>query len=191
MGTSCLIYCLHGEEDRLRLIAERRGWTIASVLTESPATAPDRRVGLAAVRRAVGTSGCQAVVVPSLSMFGSLDATVFLVAQMAEAKATLLSEAERIDASTAEGAAWMAAVTSLRGLQRALRQQKARAGQIRAREAGVRFGRPPIPEKTMVKVRTALAQDGAGIRHVARKTGVSPARVLIEKRAMEAVGSGR
>lgn len=183
MGKLCLIYCLRGEEDRLRLIADRRGWTIASVLTESPATAPDRRVGLAAVRRAVGSSGCQAVVVPSLLMLGSLDETVFSIAQMAEAETTFVSEAEGIDTGTAEGVAWMAAVASLRAFQRQLRQQKARAGQIRAREAGVRFGRPPVPDSTIERVRIALAQ-GHGVRPTARRMGISPARVSAEKQAM-------
>jgi DNA invertase Pin-like site-specific DNA recombinase len=125
----------------------------------------------------------QALIVPSRAMLGgSLDEIVETVSRMISAKADLLV-AGQIDSTTTQGSAWMAAFASLQGVQQTLRQQKARAAQQRAMQAGVRFGRPPIPQCIIERVRTAL-EAGHGVRPTARKTGVSPARVAAEKRAM-------
>ena len=48
------------------------------------------------------------------------------------------------------------------------------AGQLRARAAGVRFGRPPVPPSRLEKVRMAL-QSGQGVRQAARTCGISAA----------------
>ena len=49
-------------------------------------------------------------------------------------------------------------------------------GQLRARAAGVRFGRPPVPSGCLEKVRMAL-QSGQGVRQAARSSGISAAKV--------------
>lgn len=188
MGKACLVYCLaiDGEVQRLTEVAQRHGWTVTQTLTEQCSTAPDRRVGLAAIRRMLTKGEVQALIVPSLLMIGaSLDEIVETVSRFVAAKVHLIVVDEGIDTSTAGGAAWMASVTSLEGVQKALRHQKARAGQLRAKQAGVRFGRPPISDSTMKSVRAALAA-GHGIRTTARKLGLSPARVAAEKQAMVA-----
>jgi DNA invertase Pin-like site-specific DNA recombinase len=112
---------------------------------------------------------------------GGLDDLVKLVALMVQAKVDLIAEAEGIDTTLPEGRAWMVTIASLQRYQQAMRSRKARAGQHRAKDAGVRFGRPSVPDAIIHNVRKALT-DGAGIRPTARKWGVSPARVLSEKR---------
>lgn len=191
-----IIYCydLEAEVQRLTDLAQRHGWTIIQTFTESAATAPDHRAGMVAIRRMVAKGEVQAIVVPSLIMLGaSLDETVALIAKMADSKIDLIAVAEGIDTTTSSGSAWIAAIASLEGFQRALRHRTARAGQLRAMDAGVRFGRPPISESTMKSVRAALAA-GQGVRPTARRMGISPARVAAEKQAMrvaETAGSGR
>jgi DNA invertase Pin-like site-specific DNA recombinase len=142
---------------------------------------------LPAIQRMLAKGEVHALVVPSLTMLGgSLDEIVETVSRLVSAKAVLLVAGE-IDSTTTQGAAWMAAVASLRGFRRALRHQSARAGQLRAREAGVRFGRPLVPDSTIERVRIALAQ-GHGVRPTARRMGISPARVSAEKQAMKSAG---
>ena len=53
MGKICLVYCLaiEGEVQRLHDLAQHHGRTVTQTLTENPATAPDQRSGLAAIRR--------------------------------------------------------------------------------------------------------------------------------------------
>ena len=128
----------------------------------------------------------QAILVPSLTMLGaSLDETVALIAKMAGGKVALIAEAEGIDTTTADGAMWMVAITSLQGYREAMRRQASRAGQLRAQAAGVHCGRPKLPVQTIEKARILIAS-GIGTRESARRLGLSPARIHAEKRAMEA-----
>ncbi len=141
---------------------------------------------MAAIRRMMPKGEVQAVIVPSLTMLGAtLDETVALIAKLSATKVHLIAEAEGIDTNTPDGSAWMAAVASLEGYKEAVRRQKARAGQLRAQAAGIKFGRPAIPEATMKNVRAALAAEN-GVRNTARKFGISPARVAGERAAMAA-----
>jgi DNA invertase Pin-like site-specific DNA recombinase len=186
-----IIYCydLAAEVQRLHDLAQRHGCTFIQTFTESAATAPGRRAGITAIQRMLAKGEVQVLIVPSLLILGaSLDETVALIAKMSCGKVDLIAEAEGIDTTNPAGAAWMASIASLQGYREAVHRQTARAGQLRAKQAGVKFGRPPIPHGTIEKVRTAL-EAGHGIRPTARKTGVSPARVAAEKAAMKGGGN--
>jgi DNA invertase Pin-like site-specific DNA recombinase len=188
MDKTGIIYCydLEGEVRRLSDLAHRHGWAITQTIIEKAATAPDRRAGLPAIRRMVAKGEVHALVVPSLLMLGaSLDETVGLVAKMAATKADLIIEAEGIDTSTIEGAAWLAAVASLQGYKEAVRRENARAGQRRARESGVHCGRPALKPAIVNKL-NALLRSGHGVRAASRLAGCSPARAAAEKKAMMA-----
>lgn len=182
------VYCLaeQGEVQRLTDLAQHHGWTITQTLTEHPSTAPDRRAGLAAIRRMVAAGTVEAIVAPSVTLLGaSLDQMVALIGRMAGGGVALIAEAEGIDTTTTDGAAWMSAVASLQTYREAVRRQAARAGQLRAKEAGVKLGRPPVAGNTIERVRIALAA-GHGVRPTARQMGISAARVSAEKQAMAA-----
>ena len=60
------------------------------------------------------------------------------------------------------------------------------AGLLRARGAGIRFGRPPVPPSRLEKVRMAL-REGQGVRQVARSCGVSAAKASRIKAEMVGV----
>jgi DNA invertase Pin-like site-specific DNA recombinase len=184
-----MIYCLShdGETERLRSIAETRGWTIAASFTDSPATAPDQRSGYAAMRRMEAKGGVNAILVPELSILGAgldgSDGLVAFVAKLAAYHVALIAVAEGIDTTTADGKAWAATVASLHTYMKAQRQARIKAGQQRARLSGTPWGRPKIADGVLQSVRAALAA-GHGVRPTARKLGISPARVHAEKRAM-------
>jgi DNA invertase Pin-like site-specific DNA recombinase len=126
----------------------------------------------------------QVVIVPSLAVLGAgLDGLVAFVGKLVAAKIDLVLVDDGIDSANQEGSAWLAAVASLTGYQQALRRQKARAGQLRAKAAGVKFGRKPIPDSTMAMVRAALLRN-EGVRSTGRRYQISPSRVAMEKKAM-------
>ena len=70
----------------------------------------------------------------------------------------------------------LAAADLLVEARRAYRREKIMAGQLSARAAGVRFGRPPVPPSRLEKVRVAL-REGQGVRQAARSAGISAAKV--------------
>jgi DNA invertase Pin-like site-specific DNA recombinase len=69
----------------------------------------------------------------------------------------------------------MAAADVLLDARRRYRVEAIRAGQMRAKAVGVRFGRPPVPQSRLERVRAAL-EAGQGVRQAARNTGLSAAR---------------
>jgi DNA invertase Pin-like site-specific DNA recombinase len=198
MGQTCIIYCLsqNGEAERLRSIAETRGWTVTAIFTDSPATAHDQRSGHAAMRRMVTKGRVSAILVSELAILGAgldgPDGLVAFIAKLVDTEVDLIVEAEGIDTTLPAGKAWAATVASLHSYSKAQRQARVRAGQQRARLSGTPWGRPKIADGVLQGVRAALAA-GHGVRPTARKMGISPARVAAEKQAMrvaETAGSG-
>jgi DNA invertase Pin-like site-specific DNA recombinase len=80
-----------------------------------------------------------------------------------------------LDIDTRDGTAAVVALTA--AYQRAKLSQAIRRGQERARKAGRRIGRPPIPAIIRRRIMADLAA-GGGVRPTARKYGVSPASVV-------------
>jgi DNA invertase Pin-like site-specific DNA recombinase len=62
--------------------------------------------------------------------------------------------------------------------ERAMIQERIRAGLARARSEGKRLGRPTIPQATEDAIRAALSQPGRpGVRKIAERLGVNPSTV--------------
>jgi DNA invertase Pin-like site-specific DNA recombinase len=89
-----------------------------------------------------------------------------------------------LDTSTPSGRMLFQMLGVFSEFEGALIRDRILAGQQRARAAGVRFGRPAISDHGIQRVRDELAK-GRGIRGTARITGISPAKVLRIKRAMD------
>jgi DNA invertase Pin-like site-specific DNA recombinase len=86
-----------------------------------------------------------------------------------------------IDTSTGSPAI-LALVAAYR---RAKLSQAIRKGQAKAKQAGRRIGRPPIPPGVRRRIEAALAE-GGGIRPTARRFNVSPASVVSIQRSLAA-----
>ena len=87
---------------------------------------------------------------------------------------------------TAPKVDWRTPPTFLVDARRPYRRENIVAGQLRARAAGVRFGRPPVPPSRLEKVRAAI-REGQGVREAARSAGISAAKVSRIKAEMVAV----
>jgi DNA invertase Pin-like site-specific DNA recombinase len=66
-------------------------------------------------------------------------------------------------------------------------QERVRAGLARAKDAGKRLGRPPLPQEKEDAIRAALA-DGLSIRKAAAKFHVNPSSVQSIKHPFGAGG---
>jgi len=77
--------------------------------------------------------------------------------------------------------------------ERAIIQERIRAGLARAKSEGKRLGRPPIPAKTAEAIREALNRPGRteGVRKIAARFGVDPGTVQRISRPFEGASGGR
>jgi DNA invertase Pin-like site-specific DNA recombinase len=75
--------------------------------------------------------------------------------------------------------------------ERAMIQERVRAGLARAKSEGKRLGRPPIASELQERIRKALATPGRpGVRKIAERFGVDPGTVQRISRPFEARVAG-
>ena len=165
-----------------------RGWTVCTVQVDriiGVAKGRNRLPGLTAVLGAIVRHEVDAVVVQSLHHLGtSVDS---LLETLAELHGHGVKLVVHDHADAVETGGLLAAADLLVEARRAYRRENIVAGQLRARAAGVRFGRPPVPRSRLDRVRMAL-QSGQGVRQAARSSGVSAAKASRIKAEM--VGAG-
>jgi DNA invertase Pin-like site-specific DNA recombinase len=151
--------------EHLKTIAAERGWTVAQVFIEHPATAKrDRRPGEAALLHTIRSGAIDKVLVWSIDRIGrSLTDLVTFIEACRMAGVSLWLDAQGIDTTTSNGMS-MFDVSMMMALHlRQSRRDRILRGQAAARAASIRFGRPPIARAKMVKAERELAA-GKGVR---------------------------
>lgn len=168
-------------------VAERSGWDVVAVFEDqgiSGAKGRDQRPGYDALLNAVTRREIDMVAAWSVDRLGrSLPDLIGLLGDLQARRCDLFLHQNAIDTSTPAGRAMFAMAGVFAELERSLISNRVRAGQQRARAAGVRFGRPPIPPMDIRKVEARL-QQGQSIRVIAKATGISTASVMRVKRSM-------
>jgi len=162
----------------LRAYAADHGFSVARTLSDAAPTGSKttRRPGFATLVRMVERSEVDAVVVCSLNLLArSLPELLVVLGKASERGVRIVALDEEFDSANTSSTA-MDMVAALNGYTRFERHEAVLIGQQAARQAGVRFGRPPISETALVRAREALA-GGNGIRGSARIAGISPAMV--------------
>lgn len=171
-------------------IAERSGWDVVAIFEDhgiSGAKGREQRPGFDALLKAVARSEIQMVAAWSVDRLGrSLPHLIGLLGDLEARGCDLYLHQQALDTSTPTGRAMYAMAGVFAELERSLISSRVRAGQQRARAAGVRFGRPPIPPIDIRKVQDRLKQ-GQSIRVIAKATGISTASVMRVKRSMATV----
>ena len=111
-----------------------------------------------------------------LDRFGrSVAHVVVALAELEALGITFVSLKDNLDLSTPSGRFMFQIVAAFAELERAMIQERVRAGLQNARRKGKRLGRPPI---AVDKARIArLRASGASIRAISAQLGVSPATV--------------
>jgi DNA invertase Pin-like site-specific DNA recombinase len=108
----------------------------------------------------------------------SLQDLVGFLSELHALKIDLFLRQQGFDTTTPAGKAMFQMMGVFAEFERAMIQERVRAGLARARSEGKRLGRPPIAPALEKRIREALATRGRpGIRVIAERFGVNPSTV--------------
>jgi DNA invertase Pin-like site-specific DNA recombinase len=108
----------------------------------------------------------------------SLQDLVGFLSELHALKIDLFLRQQGLDTTTPAGKAMFQMMGVFAEFERAMIQERVRAGLARARSEGKRLGRPPIAPALEKRIREALATPGRpGIRVIAERFGVNPSTV--------------
>jgi DNA invertase Pin-like site-specific DNA recombinase len=175
-----------GSQDTTNQIEEIQTWAqwhqaeIAEVFTDhalSGAKKRDKRPALDRMMNAATARKFDGVVCWSLDRLGrSLPHLLELVAELHEAKVEFIAIKQNFDTRTPVGRLMLGILGSLSEYERELIAERVRAGQARAKRAGVKFGRPRIAPDLRRRILERHAK-GESMGIIAKAIGVGRATV--------------
>jgi DNA invertase Pin-like site-specific DNA recombinase len=183
------------QERELREIAIRMGCEIVKVYKDhgiSGAKGRNGRPAFDALCRAATRREFDVVMAWSVDRLGrSLQDLVGFLSELHAIGVDLFLHQQGLDTTTPAGKAMFQMMGVFAEFERAMIQERVRAGLARARDEGKRLGRPPIKPQLEQRIRDALA-DGMTIRKAAARFGVNPSTVQRISRPFDsaAVGDG-
>ena len=167
----------------LRTVAEERDWTVSAIITDEAGLDARRSPAFEKLRARVSRGDLDVLLVSSLShLAASVEGLVSFMVEMRAANVALVTCDEGID-TPVDGSGFFDTIGALDTYRASLRVERQKIGRERAKQAGVKFGRPAVSREISRAVRQAL-EAGAGIRPTARATGVSAAKVFEIKHQM-------
>jgi DNA invertase Pin-like site-specific DNA recombinase len=156
----------------LREYAERRGLTIIGEYIDRMTGSKDSRPSLNNLMADAGQRKFDAVLVWKLDRFGrSLRHLVNALAELEALGLTFISLRDNLDLSTPSGRLMFQIIGAMAEFERALIQERVRAGLRNARSKGVRLGRPRVfvSESRIDTLRAS----GASWRAIAKELGIA------------------
>jgi DNA invertase Pin-like site-specific DNA recombinase len=183
------------QERELQAIAERMGWEVVKVYKDhgiSGAKGRDKRPQFDALCRDAAKRQFDIVMAWSVDRLGrSLQDLVGFLSELHALRVDLLLHQQGLDTTTPTGKALFQMMGVFAEFERAMIQERVRAGLKRARSEGKRLGRPPLSPQLEERVRKALNQPGRteGVRKIAKRFGLSPATVQKISRPFEAASA--
>jgi DNA invertase Pin-like site-specific DNA recombinase len=159
----------------LRAVAERHGWTIAEEYVDhasSGAKGRDQRPAFDKMLRAAVRKEFDVLAAWSVDRLGrSLQHLVSFLDEIHSKRIDLYLHQQGIDTTTPAGKALFQMCGVFAEFERAMIQERVRAGLARARAQGKVLGRPRVSARVEAAVR-ALRAKGRGIHAIAREAGV-------------------
>ncbi len=175
----------------LTTVAGRHGWEVAATYTDegvSGAKGRERRPGFDALCGAVARRAVDVVAAWSVDRLGrSLQDLVAFLGELRAKGVDLYLHVQGLDTSTPAGRAMFQMLGVFSEFERAMIQERVRAGLARARASGKRLGRPPA---LTPRQRRGLRRDrgeGMSLRALARKYGTTAPTV---RRVLATDGGG-
>ncbi len=161
----------------LAIVAERHGWEVVATYTDegiSGAKGRDRRPGYDALCEAVGRREADLVAAWSVDRLGrSLQRLVAFLGELEAKGVDLYLHVQGLDTSTPAGRAMFQMLGMFSEFERAMIQERVRAGLAKARASGKRLGRPPaLTPRQRRQVRQDRAE-GKSLRALAKKYGTT------------------
>src|SRR5207342_1574535 len=171
------------QERELREVATRMGCEIVKVYKDhgiSGAKGRDKRPAFDALCRDAAQRKFDMVMAWSVDRLGrSLQDLVGFLSELHALKVDLFLHQQGLDTTTPAGKAMFQMMGVFAEFERAMIQERVRAGLARARSEGKRLGRPPISADLEKAIRAALNKPGRteGVRKIAARFGVDPGTV--------------
>ena len=171
----------------LEAAAEARGWTVTAVYADegiSGAKGRDGRPQLDRMLKDAVRRSFDVAMVWAVDRLGrSLPDLIASMQELHGAKVDLFIQQSCIDTTTPGGRAMYQMMGVFAEFERSMIQSRVNAGLARARAAGVKLGRRPIPKKTEAAIRERLAR-GMGMLKIAGELGVGSGTVQRVKREL-------
>src|SRR5262244_575974 len=165
------------QERELREVAIRMGCEIVKVYRDhgiSGAKGRDKRPAFDALCRDATQRRFDLVMAWSVDRLGrSLQDLIGFLSELHALGIDLFLHQQGLDTTTPSGKAMFQMLGVFAEFERAMIQERVRAGLARARDEGKQLGRPPIPEALEERIREAR-RGGLSVRKAAAKFGVSP-----------------
>jgi DNA invertase Pin-like site-specific DNA recombinase len=169
----------------LREYADRRGWQVVDEYTDNGVSgSKESRPELNRLMADAHQRRFDAILVWKIDRFGrSLKHLVNALADLGAYGVAFVSLRDNLDLSTPSGRLMFAVIGAMAEFERALIQERVKAGLRNARAKGKRIGRPraPLDMKRLANLRS----EGWGWNRIAADLGVGPGTVL---RAAERAG---
>lgn len=161
----------------LREYATARGWQIAGEFVDKGVSgAKDSRPQLDAMMKLAKARKIDVIAVWKLDRFGrSLRHLVDALAELEALKVAFVSLRDNLDLTTPQGKLMFAVVGAMAEFERALIQERVRAGLVLARSKGKTLGRPQVKrerDKDAKRIRQ-MRDDGQSYREIAEELGRS------------------
>ncbi len=162
----------------LEAVAEKAGWNVVTVFEDagiSGAKGRDKRPGFDAMLKAVTRREVDMVAAWSVDRLGrSMPDLVSFLSELHARGADLYLHQQAVDTSTPSGKAMFQMLGVFAEFERAMIQERVKAGLARAKAQGKRLGRPTVGPEIEARIRQ-LHADGMGVLKVARtlRIGVS------------------
>src|SRR5882724_4514310 len=181
------------QERELREIAGRMGCEIVRVYKDhgiSGTRGRDKRPAFDKLCRDAARREFDVVMAWSVDRLGrSLQDLVGFLSELHALKIDLFLRQQGLDTTTPAGKAMFQMLGVFAEFERAMIQERVRAGLARARSEGKRLGRPRIDERTERAVQAARA-GGLSVRKTAARFGIDPSTVQRLSRPFEASAIG-
>jgi DNA invertase Pin-like site-specific DNA recombinase len=172
----------------LREVAERHGWHVVSEFTDrgiSGAKGRDKRPAFRRLWEAVTRREIDMVAAWSVDRLGrSLQDLVGFLSELRAKEVDLFLHRQGLDTSTPAGRAMFQMLGVFAEFERAMIQDRVRAGLRKARAEGKTLGRPRVDAKTEAAIRAKL-KAGVGMTRAARELGVGVSTVVRVKAEVE------
>lgn len=173
---------VENQRRELEAVARLNGWAVVATYEDngiSGAKGRDQRPGYDALCKAVTRREIDVVMSWSVCRLGrSLRHLVTFLGELQEKGCDLYLHVQGVDTSTAAGRALFQMLGVFSEFERAMVQERVRAGLARAVAAGTRLGRPPSISPTKARLIIADRKGGDSLRKIARRYGTTDATVL-------------
>jgi DNA invertase Pin-like site-specific DNA recombinase len=163
----------------LEAVAKRSGWKIVKVYEDAGISGAKGREGpgLDALLKAVNAKEFELVATWSVDRLGrSLTDLLSILQCLRDKGVDLFLHQQGLDTSTTAGKAMFQMLGVFAEFERGIIRERVNAGLARAREKGVKLGRPRIDPKIESRVRQ-LRKKGFGILKIGRELGIGTSTV--------------